>query len=186
MWLHQQARSILMEPSASVAVANFDKIHGPVVFVGPIVVFDAPHADIHENHTARSQQRHHAPVRQTNVTVAMARTSIRKHPFKAAPLLDHAGKQFRSLWIECRIESQGSFERDRRRSKMRLGRMKGSAVWKTVFDGNIVPPEYFERTQMVNDGERVKLVKSWGYTAVFNIRQSANMKNQFRTAASCR
>jgi hypothetical protein len=69
---------------------------------------------------------------------------------------------------------------------MRLGRMKGSAVWETVFDGNIVPPEYFERTQMVNDGERVKLVKSWGYTAVFYIRQSANMKNQFRTAASRR
>jgi hypothetical protein len=144
-----------MEPSASVAVANFYKIHGPVVFVGPIVVLDPSHADIHKNHTARTQQWHHSPVGQTNVTVAMARTSIRKHPFKAAPLLDHAGKQFRSLWIERRIESQRSFKRKGRRSKMGVRRMKRPAVWEAVFDGNIVPAEYLKGIQMVNDGERV-------------------------------
>ena len=105
MWLHLQAAAILMEPSASVTVANFDKIHGPVVLVSPIVVFEASHANIYEYHTAGTQQWHHSPVRQTNVTVSLVGISIRKYAFKAAPLLDHARKQFRSLRIERRIES---------------------------------------------------------------------------------
>jgi len=81
MWLHQQAGAILMKPSASVTVSNFDKIHGPVVFVGPIVVFHASRADIHENHTARTQQWHHSPIRQTNVAVPLVGISIRKYTF---------------------------------------------------------------------------------------------------------
>ena len=69
---------------------------------------------------------------------------------------------------------------------MRVGRMKRPAFWEAVFDGNIVPPEYFEGIQMVNDGERVKLVKARSDSPVLYIRQAANMKNQFRTAASRR
>ncbi|HXJ40871.1 MAG TPA: hypothetical protein VNH18_16440 [Bryobacteraceae bacterium] len=152
VWLHQQAGAMLMKPSASVTVANLDKIHRPVVFVGPIVVFDASHADIYENHTARTQQGHHPPVRQSNVPVPMVGISILQYAFKVAPLLDHAGKQLRSLWIERRIESQGGFEREGRRSKMCVGRLKRPAVWETVFDGNIVPAEDLKGIQMVNDG----------------------------------
>ena len=51
MRLHKQARPVLLKPSATIAVAQLDKIHGAVVFIGPVVVLDAANADIHENYT---------------------------------------------------------------------------------------------------------------------------------------
>ncbi len=41
MRLHEQARAVLMKPATAVPVAQLDKIHGTVVFIGPIVVLDA-------------------------------------------------------------------------------------------------------------------------------------------------
>lgn len=76
MGLHKQARSVLMKPSASVTISHLDKIHGPVVFVGPIVIFDAARTDIHEDHAAWTQEGHHSPGRRADVTIAVARISI--------------------------------------------------------------------------------------------------------------
>jgi hypothetical protein len=77
--LHQQARAILLKPSAPVTISKFHKIHGPVIFVGPIVIFNAADTDIHENHAAWTQERHHAAVRRANISVTMAGISVAKH-----------------------------------------------------------------------------------------------------------
>src|ERR1700676_2627290 len=100
MRLHQQTRAVLVKPSAAVAFMQLDKIHGPVVFIGPVVVFNAAHGGIHENHAAGTEERYHAPVRQADIPITMAGIAIGKHTFETAPLLDHAGEQFSSLWIE--------------------------------------------------------------------------------------
>jgi hypothetical protein len=62
MGLHQQALPIQLKPTTSVALSQLDEIHRPVVFVGPVVVFNVANGDIHENDTPGAQQRHHAPV----------------------------------------------------------------------------------------------------------------------------
>jgi hypothetical protein len=74
--------------------------------------------------------------------------AIGEHTFETAPLFDHAGKKFRSLWIESRIKPQRSLERDWRSGKMRERGIKGAAVGKTILDRNVVPAEYLEQIQM--------------------------------------
>jgi hypothetical protein len=76
MGLHQQTSSVSMKPPAAVTIAHFDKIHGPVIFIGPIIVFDAVHAGVHKDYAAGTQQRHHAPIRGANVTIPMVCISI--------------------------------------------------------------------------------------------------------------
>ena len=144
MGLHEQARAILMEPTTTVAVAQLDKIHRPVVFIGPVVIFDAAYADIHKNYAAGTQYRHHASVRQPNISVAVAGIAIGQHAFETPPLLDHAGEQFSPPRIERGIESQWSLERDGGSREMRVRGMKGPTVWKTILDGHIIPSKNLE------------------------------------------
>jgi hypothetical protein len=60
---------------------------------------------------------------------------------------------------------------------MSLWRVKSYAIRKAVFDRNVVPPENFKRTQMVDNRKGIKLVQARDYTAVFNIGQAANVEN---------
>src|SRR3984893_9437882 len=69
--LHDQVRSDLMEPAASVTTSNFHEVHGPIVFAGPIGFLDASQRDVHQNDTSGPQERHHPPVFQSNVSIAM-------------------------------------------------------------------------------------------------------------------
>jgi hypothetical protein len=62
--------------------------------------------------------------------------------------------------------------------------VKRATVGKAIFDGNVVPAEYLQRTQVVNNRERIELVQTWNYSAILNVRQTANMKNQLRTATA--
>src|SRR5580704_5335961 len=185
MRLHKQAHPVLLKPSATIAVAQLDKIHGAIVFIGPVVVFDAPNADIHENYTTRAQQGHHAAVRRADVSITLSGTAIGEHTLETAPLLDHAREDLGSLGIESRIESQGSLERYGRRRKMRVRRLKSATVRETVLNRNIVPAEDLKRIQVIDDRERVKLMQTRGNSTIFNIRQAADMKHQLRPAAAC-
>src|SRR5579864_1581043 len=97
-----------MKPATAVAVAQFDEVHGAVIFVAPVVVFNVAYADIYQNHTARPQHGNHAPVRQSDVSISVAGVAVRKDTLEASPLFHHPGKQLSSLGIECRIEPQGS------------------------------------------------------------------------------
>ena len=109
MRLHKQARAVLVKPTTAVAVAQFYKIHGTVVFIAPVVVFDAAYGDIHENDAAGAQHGRHAAVGQTDVSITVTSAAIGQHAFETAPLFDHAGEQFSPLWIEGGIEAQWSF-----------------------------------------------------------------------------
>src|ERR1700721_1408751 len=103
MWLHKQARPVLLEPATAVALAQLDEVHGPVIFVAPVVVLNAAYADIDEHHAARPQHGYHAAVRQSDISIAVTGIAIGEHALEAAPLLNHPGKQLGTLWIECRI-----------------------------------------------------------------------------------
>src|ERR1700722_7881107 len=184
MRLHKQARPVLLKPSATIAVTQLDKIHGTVVFIGPVVVFDAANADIQENYTPRAQQGHHAPVRRTDISITMSGIAIGENTLETAPLLDHAREELGSLWIEGRVESQGSLERYGRRRKMRVRRLKGATVRETVLNGNIVPAEDFKRIQVIDGRESIKLMQTRDNSTIFNIRQAADMKYQLRSAAA--
>src|SRR5580692_8610990 len=128
MRLHKQARPVLLKPSATIAVTQLDKIHGAVVFIGPVVVFDVANTDIHENYTPRAQQGHHAPVRRADVSITVSGIAIGEHTLETAPLFDHAREELGSLRIESRIESQGRLERYGRCRKMCVRRLKGATV----------------------------------------------------------
>jgi hypothetical protein len=91
MGLHEQAHAVLVEPSTPVTVAQLHKIHGTVIFIGPIVVLNTANSHIHKNNAARAKQGHHAPVRETDVTITVPGIAIGKHTFETAPLFDHAG-----------------------------------------------------------------------------------------------
>jgi hypothetical protein len=69
---------------------------------------------------------------------------------------------------------------------MRERRMKGAAIGKTILDRNVVPAEYLERIQVVDNRECVKLMQAWDYASILDVRQAANMKNQLRTATARR
>src|SRR5580698_2194329 len=126
MRLHKQTRPVLLKPSATIAVTQLDEIHGAVVFIGPVVVLHTANADIQQNYTPRAQQGHHAPVRRTDVPITVSRITVGEHTLETAPLLDHAGEELGSLWIESRVESQRCLERYGRRRKMRVRRLKGA------------------------------------------------------------
>jgi hypothetical protein len=100
MGLHEQARAILLKPTAAVALAQFDKIHGAVVFVGPIIVFDAPHRDVDQDDATRAQDGRHAAIRQPDVTITVPGISVGQDSFETAPLFDHPRKQFGTLGVE--------------------------------------------------------------------------------------
>jgi len=173
-----------MKPSTAVTVTQLDKIHGPVVFVCPVVVFDAAYGDIHENDAAGPQYWRHAAVRQTDIPIPLAGIAIGQQAFEVAPLLDHAGEQFSPLGIERRIESQGSFERYGRSREVSMRGMKGPTVGETIFDGNIVPTENLERVQVIDNRECIKLMKTRSDAAVFDVGQAADVKNQLGAAAA--
>jgi hypothetical protein len=59
-------------------------------------------------------------------------------------------------------------------------RLKCAAVRETVLDGNIIPTENLQRIQVVHSRERVKFMKPRCDAAVLDIRQAADMKDQFR------
>jgi hypothetical protein len=66
---------------------------------------------------------------------------------------------------------------------VRVRGMKGATIGKTIFDGNVIPPKYFKRIQMVDNRERIKFMQARDDASILNIRQAANMQNQLRTAA---
>ena len=186
MRLHKQARAVLVKPTTAVAVAQFYKIQGTVVFIGPVVVFDAAYGDIYKNDTAGAKHGRHAPVRQPDVSITVMGIAIGQHAFETAPLFDHAGEQFSTLWIERGIEAQWSFQRYGGSGKMCMRGMKGATIWETILDGNIIPSENLERIQVVDDRESIKFVEAGNDAAVFDISQTADMKNQLRAAAARR
>jgi hypothetical protein len=77
MWLHDQAGTIPMKPATTIAVAQFDEIHGAVMLGGPVLVIDLAGGDIQENDAAGPKKRHHSAVRKADVAVAMPATLIR-------------------------------------------------------------------------------------------------------------
>jgi hypothetical protein len=74
MRLHGQARSLLLKPSAAVTVMQFNEIHGPIVFIRPLVFLQAPHRHVDENHAPWPQNRLHTPVAQTDAPVTVMMT----------------------------------------------------------------------------------------------------------------
>src|SRR5277367_453757 len=184
MRLHEQTRAVLVKPATAVALAQFDKIHGAIVFIAPIVVFDAARGNVDENYAAGAQERRHSAVGETDVSITMPGTSVRQHTFETAPLLDYAREEFGALGVEGRVEAQGGLERDGRGGKMGVWRVKGAAVGEAIFDGNIIPTEDLEGIQVIDNGEGIEFVKARGDTAIFDIREAADMKNQLRPAAA--
>src|SRR5712664_2644981 len=104
MGLHDQAGSIPVKPSAAIAVAQFHKVHGSVVFTGPFLVFDVMHGNIHQDDAARTKKGRHSPVREPNIAIAVPAIAVRKHTFEVSPALHHAGEEFRSPRVEGRVK----------------------------------------------------------------------------------
>src|SRR5258708_15420876 len=100
MGLHDQAGSIPVKPTAAIAVAQFHKVHRPVMFIGPLLVFDLVHGNIHQDDAARTKKGHHSPVREPNVAIAVPAIAVRKHTFEVSPALHHPGEEFRSPRVE--------------------------------------------------------------------------------------
>jgi hypothetical protein len=49
MRVHRQTRAFLVKPAAAVTIMQLNKIHGPVVFIGPFAFLQAPDRDVHQN-----------------------------------------------------------------------------------------------------------------------------------------
>src|SRR5260370_16894631 len=96
MGLHDQAGSIPVKPTAAIAVAQFHKVHRPVMFIGPLLVFDLVHGNIHQDDAARTKKGHHSPVREPNVAIAVPAIAFRKHTLAASPPLPPPTHKFRS------------------------------------------------------------------------------------------
>ena len=151
MRLHYEMTIIAVKPSAAVAIAYFHKIHGTVVFAGPIVV-DVPDGGIEQDNASRAKQGHHAAICKSDVTIPMACVAVvvGKNPFKLTPLLDHAGEKLGAARIEGWIEPQGYAQSSRWGSEMRLRSWEHRAIHEEFIQRNFIPAEEFKGIAMVD------------------------------------
>ena len=63
---------------------------------------------------------------------------------------------------------------------MSVRRLYGAAVVEALFEGNVIPAQDVLRTQMIDGRERIQFVQAWDNSPVFNLRQTADVQNEFR------
>src|ERR1700674_124699 len=183
MWLHDQAGTIPIEPPAAISVAQFDEIHGAVMFGGPVLlVIDLAGGDIQENDAAGPEKRHHSAVRKADVAVAIAAITARQHTFELSPAFHHAGKKFRASRIEGRVEADWDAQGYWRRHQMGQGRRGLRTIAEKFVEGNFVPAENFERIQMIYHGQGVEFVQCGNDLVIFDVREPADVDNELGAA----
>ena len=155
MGLHHQPRAFLMEPSTTIPIAHFDKVHRTVMLRSPIAIIDFVYRTIHQHDASGAQQRHHSPVRRSDIAIEVMAVAVREHAFKVPPFLHHSRQEFRSLGIERRIKFHRYPQRGRRRHQMCLRHRERRAIMKTLFDGHVVPAENLHWVQPVNGCQRI-------------------------------
>src|SRR2546430_15071735 len=95
MGLHHQPRAFLMEPSTTIPIAHFDKVHWTVVFRNPIAIIDFVYRTIYQHDAPGAQQRHHSPVRRSDIAIEVMAVAVREHALKGSPFLHPSGPEFR-------------------------------------------------------------------------------------------
>jgi hypothetical protein len=66
---------------------------------------------------------------------------------------------------------------------MGFGNREVNTVRKEFLEGNIIPAENLEWTEMINSGKGVQLVEAWDDAPVFDVGQPADVKNEFGSAS---
>src|SRR5438105_14306503 len=102
MGLHHQPRAFLMEPSTTISIAHFDKVHWTVMCRNPIAIIDFGYRTIYQHDAPGAQQRHHSPVRRSDIAIEVMAVAVREHAFKVPSFLHHSREQFPSLGIDRR------------------------------------------------------------------------------------
>jgi hypothetical protein len=182
MWLHGKLSLHLMEPATAVTISNVNKIHWPVVLGSPVGIFDSPGFGVHKDQATRAQQRKHPAVSKSNVAVAMPRVLLTQRSFQVSPAFHHAREQVRSARIECWVKSQRHPQSTRRSRQVSLWNGKFRSVVKALDYWHVKPSEQLHRTQVVDCCQRVEFMQPRDYLPVFDIRQTADMENEFRAA----
>ena len=178
--LHQQFAIRLMEPSATVPIPNVYKIHRPVMLAGPTFVFNrfisvsintrlpGRSIGIIRDRLARYSHNNAVPL-------------FTKSPFEVSPLLHHSRKKLCAPRIKCRIKPQRHAQTVRRRRQCVLG-LEHGAILEALFQGNIKPAQKFQRIQVIQNCQRVKLVQAGYNVSVFDVCQPADMQDKFRSS----
>jgi len=184
MRLHHQPRALLMEPPATISIAQLHEVHRSVMLSRPIAVIDPVYGRIHQHDAPRTQQRHHSPVGHSDISVDMMAIAVREHTLKVAPLFHHPRQEFRSPRIERRVKFHRCPQRRRRRHQMRLRHGERCSIMKTLLHGNVVPTKDLQGVQPVEGRQRIQFVQTRHNSPVFNIRQPADVKNEVGTPSA--
>src|SRR5882762_9181695 len=96
MRLHHQPRALLMEPPATISIAQLHEVHRSVMLSRPIAVIDPVYGRIHQHDAPRTEQRHHSPVAHADIPIDVMTIGVREHTLKVAPLFHHPRREFRS------------------------------------------------------------------------------------------
>ncbi|OLC86484.1 MAG: hypothetical protein AUI53_05270 [Acidobacteria bacterium 13_1_40CM_2_60_7] len=184
MGLHEQACSVLIEPTAAIAIANIHEVQGTIEFGAPTAGFNARGAGVNQNQAAGPEQGFHPVVFHADESVSVVAVAVGQSAFETSPALNHAREELRAAWIERRVKAQRNMQRSRGRNKVCFrGRQRG-AVAEELVERHVVPSAQFERVEVINGCERINLMETGNDAVVFNIREPADMKNKLRPAAA--
>jgi len=119
--LHDQPGLLLVEPSAAISPPQLNEIDRPVVLAGPVAHLDLVHGGIHQHQASRPQNRRHAAVGKSDITVAISsirvRLQSRKRPNRGRQPIQESGGQR----VEVVIVTYGRRSRRPRVAEVRPG-----------------------------------------------------------------
>jgi len=67
-----------------------------------------------------------------------------------------------------------------------VGGREPHSILKAFLKGHLIPGKQIQRTQVISHCQRVELMQAWYYLMVFDVRQSADVQNEFRSPAAGR
>jgi len=175
--------TLALAPAASELPVELNEVNGALVLVRPAGVLDLTQFGIDKHQAPWAKQGVHSDVIHTHIPVEVSPGLIEERTFQIPPSLDHASKKLRAARVEGRIKPDGESQLGRCRSKMRVRGAKLAPVGKMALKRNLIPLTNFFWIQVVNHGKCVKLVETWSYVSIFDVRQTAQVNNEIGTAA---
>src|SRR5579863_5630565 len=122
----------------------------------------------------------------TDVSVMILVAVLQRGCFKITPLLYHSREVGSALRIEAGIKMNRKVNAARSRRQMRIGSSARRSIGKNVAQGNVVPPANFIGIQMINAAEAKQFVQAWDCAGILEVRQAADMNDEFRPAMALR
>jgi hypothetical protein len=185
--LHHQPRFQFQEPAAAVTPSSFHEIERAVVLGVPFLLDKAANSGVHNHHASRPEYGSHTAIRKPDIAIAKTRHCLLLHSGEVVDSFRVGGKEFRGIgdvrragaWIGRRAKDEIHGEL----VQVCVLRLKSGTVFKGLLKRSLIPAGDFEGAEVINGGEGIELMKAGYDIAVFDVRQTADVKDEIGAAA---